>query len=430
MNITALRARGILDSRGNPTIEVDCTLAGGAVGRAAVPSGASTGTHEAVELRDRNPKQYHGQGVEQAILHVHQEISKAVTGVDWKDQAQLDQALIKLDGTANKSRLGANAILAVSLAFLKAQSVAANQPLYQYLHQTFAPDRPLRLPLPLINVLNGGVHARGGSDIQEIMLVPVGAKRWTDAIRMVSEIFQTLKTMLAAAGQPTTVGDEGGFAPHLTKGNSEALDWLVAAIEEAGYRPGQDTAIAIDVAASELYRSKCYHLAQDQTELTSADQVNWLEQLIKKYPIVSVEDGLAEDDVIGWQTLTKKLGAKVQLVGDDLFVTDPKRLKAGIKKGLANSVLIKPNQIGTFTEMLATVRLAQQSGYRTIMSHRSGETEDTTIAHLAVGLGMSQIKTGSVSRGERTAKYNELTRIGEQLASNPPFAGGDALKRA
>jgi enolase len=247
---------------------------------------------------------------------------------------------------------------------------------------------------------------------------------------MVSEIFQTLKTMLAAAGQPTTVGDEGGFAPHLTKGNSEALDWLVAAIEEAGYRPGQDTAIAIDVAASELYRSKCYHLAQDQTELTSADQVNWLEQLIKKYPIVSVEDGLAEDDVIGWQTLTKKLGAKVQLVGDDLFVTDPKRLKAGIKKGLANSVLIKPNQIGTFTEMLATVRLAQQSGYRTIMSHRSGETEDTTIAHLAVGLGMSQIKTGSVSRGERTAKYNELTRIGEQLASNPPFAGGDALKRA
>lgn len=429
MKITALRARQILDSRGNPTIEVDCSLEGGAIGRAAVPSGASTGTHEVVELRDRNPKRYHGQGVEQAITHIHQEIGKALLGTDVNNQAQLDQTLIKLDGTANKGRLGANALLAVSLAFLKAQSAATNQPLYQYLHQTVAPDQPIQLPLPLINVLNGGVHAQGGSDIQEIMLVPLGAKRWSDAVRMASEVFQTLKTMLAAAGQPTTIGDEGGFAPHLTKGNGEALDWLIAAIEEAGYRPGRDVAIAIDVAASELYRSGRYHLTQDQRTLTSSEQITWLTDLVKKYPIVSIEDGLAEDDLAGWQALTKTLGKPVQLVGDDLFVTNVKRVQVGIKKGLANAVLIKPNQIGTFTEMLATVRLAQQSGYRTIMSHRSGETEDTTITHLAVGLGITQIKTGSVSRGERTAKYNELTRIAEQLGANTIFIGSDALKK-
>lgn len=429
MKITALHARSILDSRGNPTIEVDCTLGSGAIGRAAVPSGASTGAHEAVELRDGDPRRYHGQGVERAVTHVRQEIGKALIGVSLKDQAELDQTLIKLDGTTNKSRLGANALLAVSLAYLKAQAATAGQPLYHYLHQTFAPDQLPLLPLPLINVVNGGVHARGGSDIQEIMLVPVGAKNWSDAIRMASEVFQTLKIALASAGQPTTVGDEGGFAPHLTKGNGEALDWLMTAIEEAGYRPGQDAAIAIDVAASELYRSGRYHLTQDQHTLTSAEQAGWLISLAKKYPIVSIEDGLAEDDLVGWQMLTKKIGPELQLVGDDLFVTDPNRLKAGIKKGLANAVLIKPNQIGTFTEMLSTVRLAQQAGYQTIMSHRSGETEDTTIAHLTVGLGIAQIKTGSVSRGERTAKYNELTRISELMGSNPLFAGGGALKR-
>lgn len=429
MKITTIHARQILDSRGNPTVEADVTLENGALGRAAVPSGASTGTHEAVELRDGDQKVFAGKGVLKAVANVNGEIAKALVGMDVADQQQLDETMIALDGTATKGRLGANAILAVSLAAAKANALAAKQPLYVSIHETFAVEAPYSLPVPLMNIINGGKHAAGSTDIQEFMIAPVGAPTFSEALRYGVEIFHSLAAVLKKKGYGTTVGDEGGFAPHVKAGNKEALDLISEAISAAGYELGKDVVLALDVAASELFADGVYILATENTTLSSREMVEWLVDLTKHYPIVSIEDGLSENDWPAWQALTAAMGETVQLVGDDLLVTNATFLKRGIEEKAANSILIKLNQIGTLTETVKAVKLAQANKWTAIISHRSGETEDTTIAHLVVGLATGQIKTGSLSRTDRTAKYNELLRIEEALGDKAVFAGRSALKK-
>jgi enolase len=423
MKIKKVIAREIIDSRGNPTVEVDVVLAGGAVGRATAPSGASTGAHEAWELRDRSNKRYGGKGVQKAVDNVNKVIGPRLVGKDASEQKKLDQTLLDLDGTANKKRLGANALIATSLAIAKAAAVGASVPLYRFLGGRNANT----LPVPLLNVLNGGAHASNNIDIQEFMIVPVGARSFRDALRMGAEVFATLKRILQDKGLTTAVGDEGGVAPDL-RSNEEALDMLMDAITHTGYQPGKHIALALDVASTELYENGAYvfHKSGGQTR-SAADLVALYGQWTKQYPIVSIEDGLAEDDWSGWQLLTKELGKRVQLVGDDLFVTNQTRLARGINEQVANAILVKVNQIGTLSETLDTVALAQQHGYASVISHRSGETEDTTIADLAVALNAGQIKTGSVCRSERTAKYNQLLRIEEELGTRARYLGKKAL---
>ncbi|WP_309661576.1 phosphopyruvate hydratase [Sphingomonas sp.] len=421
--IVTVHGRQILDSRGNPTVEVDVTLADGSLGRAAVPSGASTGVHEAVELRDGDTKRWGGKGVEQAVGNVNGEIAKAIMGREAEDQAGLDGALIALDGTENKGRLGANAILGVSLATAKAAANASGMPLYRYIGGA---DANL-LPVPMMNILNGGAHADNGIDFQEFMVVPVDAASFAEALRCGAEIFHALKSALHQAGLSTSVGDEGGFAPAI-RNSTEALDYIEKAVTAAGYKLGGDVVLALDCAASEYFKDGAYRMTGEGRTLSPAENVDFLAGLAANYPIASVEDGMGEDDMIGWKLLTERLGSRVQLVGDDLFVTNEKRLAQGIADGIANSILIKVNQIGTLTETIAAVRLAQSAGYTTIMSHRSGETEDATIADLAVALSCGQIKTGSAARSDRTAKYNQLLRIEEELGDTARYAGRDALK--
>ena len=424
MTISMLQAREILDSRGNPTLEVDCRLAGGALGRAAVPSGASTGEHEAVELRDGDKARYQGKGVQKAVRNVLETIAPRVLGMDAFDQAQLDRTLIELDGTPNKGKLGANALLGVSLAAAKAAAVALEVPLYRHLGGVHART----LPVPLMNVLNGGKHADNNVDVQEFMLVPLGAPSFREAVRWGAEVFHTLAAVLKQRGLSTAVGDEGGFAPNLAS-NEEALKVLVEAIEKAGYTPGAQVALALDPAASEFYKGGAYVLAgEGGRSLNSAQMVEYYAGLCDRYPIVSIEDGLAEDDWDGWAALTRKLGERIQLVGDDLFVTNVTRLARGIQAGIANSILIKVNQIGTLTETLAAIELAHRAGYTAVISHRSGETEDVTIADLAVGTNAGQIKTGSLSRTDRVAKYNQLLRIEQELAETALYPGRSAFR--
>ena len=418
--IDFVHGRQIFDSRGNPTIEVDVRLGSGAFGRAAVPSGASTGEHEAVELRDGGAA-YGGKAVRAAVDHVNGEIARAVAGRDAADQAGLDRALIELDGTDNKSRLGANAILGVSLATARARAAEREQPLWR----TLAGDRDPLLPMPMLNVLNGGVHADNSVDFQEFMIVPVGADSFAQAMRIATETYHQLKRTIHAQGLATGVGDEGGFAPNLDS-NEAPLQLLVSAIESAGYRPGQDVAIALDPASSELFSEGSYRLAGEARTLSSAEMVGYWEQLVSRYPIVSLEDGMAEDDWDGWQALTERLGGSLQLVGDDVFVTNPAILRRGIDRGIANSILIKLNQIGTLTETLQTIDLAGSAGYHCVVSHRSGETEDAFIADFAVACGAGQIKTGAPARSERVAKYNQLLRIEEELGPAARFAGRGA----
>jgi len=418
-----VHARQVLDSRGNPTVEVDVGLESGAFGRAAVPSGASTGEHEAVELRDGG-EAYGGKGVMRAVGHVNGEIANAVQGRNAVDQAGLDRALIELDGTDNKARLGANAILGVSLAVARAQATDAGQPLWRYL----GGEEADLLPVPMLNVLNGGVHADNPVDFQEFMIVPLGADSFAQALRMAAETYQQLKATLRIRGLGTGVGDEGGFAPDL-KSNEAPLELLVAAIQAAGYQPHEDIAIAVDPASSEFFSDGAYHLADEGRTLSSDEMVDYWEQLIGRYPIVLLEDGMAENDWDGWAQLTERIGDRVQLVGDDIFVTNPAILRRGIDAGVANSILIKLNQIGTLTETLDTIRVAREAGYRTLFSHRSGETEDTFIADLVVATGAGQIKTGAPARSERVAKYNQLLRIEEQLGDRARFAGRAAVLR-
>jgi enolase len=406
MKIHAVRAREILDSRGNPTLEVEVALEDGSLGRAAVPSGASTGTKEALEVRDGG-RRYGGKGVLTAVRNVHEEIAPALRGRELSSQHELDRLLIDLDGTAHKSRLGANAILGVSLAYARAAAQSLNKPLFQYIG-----DKTL-LPTPLVNVLNGGLHADNELDLQEFMLVPVGFDSFREALRATVETFHTLKKILKSRGLSTNVGDEGGFAPQLHE-NEDALRLLVEAISAAGYQPGRDLALALDPAASTFYADGRYRI--ESKSLSARELISLYEEWLEKYPIVSIEDGLAEDDWAGWQELTKRLGGRVQLVGDDIFVTNSDLIQRGIREGVANAVLIKPNQIGTLTETLRAIETARRGGYTIVISHRSGETEDTFIADLAVGTGAGQIKAGSVSRGERTAKYNQLLRLEEQYA--------------
>ncbi len=421
--IQAIRAREVLDSRGNPTVEADVTLENGIMGRAIVPSGASTGTHEAHELRDEDPKRYGGKGVLKAIENVHGEMNKALIGMDAGNQKELDAAMIALDGTENKKRLGANAILGVSLAAAQAVAKSNGVPLYEYVRTLSMSPRDPVLPLPLCNIINGGKHAAGSTDIQEFMIAPVGAPTFAEAVRMMTEVFHALKKVISAKGYGTTVGDEGGYAPQVKNGNEEALSLIMEAIQNAGYTPGKDIALALDVAASELLEGSSYNLSREGKTYSAEEMVSWYEGLCERYPIISIEDGLGENDWDGWKALTARIGEKVQLVGDDLLVTNVKFLERGIKEKAANAILIKVNQIGTLTETVRAVDMAHQAGWRAVMSHRSGETEDTAIAHLAVGLGTGQIKTGSVSRTDRTAKYNELLRIEEMLGSNARFAG-------
>jgi enolase len=416
--ILDLHARQILDSRGNPTVEVDVWLEDGSMGRAAVPSGASTGAHEAVERRDGDKSRYGGKGVCDAVDAVRGEIAEAIRGFEAEDQGEIDALLIDLDGTDNKSRLGANAILGVSLAVAKAAADARGLPLYRYVGGVSAQ----LLPVPMMNIVNGGVHADNPIDFQEFMVVPVGAVSVAEAVRCGAEIFHTLKGRLHAAGLSTSVGDEGGFAPNL-KSARDALDFIVKSVEEAGYKPGDDVVLALDCAATEYFQDGAYRMEGEGKTLTSAENADYLAALARDYPIRSIEDGMAEDDWEGWRLLTEKLGAQVQLVGDDLFVTNPKRLRRGIDEGVANSILVKVNQIGTLTETLEAVSLAQRSRYTAIMSHRSGETEDTTIADLAVATNCGQIKTGSLARTDRLAKYNQLIRIEEELGSMARYAG-------
>ena len=422
--ITMVRAREILDSRGNPTVEAEVGLRGGAIGRAAVPSGASTGTHEALELRDGDARRFLGKGVLQAVRNIHELLAPAVIGQDACDQVVVDQKMLALDGTPNKGKLGANAILAVSLATARAAAAQRGLPLYRHLGGTLARV----LPVPLLNLINGGAHADSGLEVQEFMVVPLGAPDFPEALRAGVEVFHHLKKVLKGQGMATSVGDEGGFAPMLPR-NEAALDALCTAIDKAGYRLGSDIAIAMDVAASEFFdaSAKCYKLGGKQ--LSSAEMVAWYAGLCDKYPIVSIEDGMAEDDWEGWKALTTQLGGKVQLVGDDLFVTNISRLRRGLNEGIANSILIKVNQIGTLTETVAAVDMAHRAGYTSIISHRSGETEDTFIADLAVALGTGQIKTGSASRSERIAKYNQLLRIHSQLGTAARFAGRQAFRQ-
>jgi enolase len=421
--IAHVHARQILDSRGNPTIEADVTLDDGSMGRAAVPSGASTGAHEAVELRDGDQRRWGGKGVEKAVGNVNGEIAKVVIGRDAEDQRGLDEALIALDGTENKARLGANAILGVSLATAKAAAVSLGMPLYRYIGGAEAN----LLPVPMMNVLNGGVHADNALDFQEFMIVPAGAPTFAEALRCGAEIFHTLKSALHAAGLSTAVGDEGGFAPAINSAR-EALDFIGRAVEGAGYRIGEQVLLALDPAASEFFKDGRYELKGEGLSLSPPEMADYYVELASAYPLASIEDGMAEDDAEGWKILTDRLGSRIQLVGDDAFVTNVKRLQWGIDHGIANSILIKVNQIGTLSETIDAVRLAQTNAYTTVMSHRSGETEDATIADLAVALSCGQIKTGSLARSERTAKYNQLLRIEEQLGGSARYAGLGALK--
>ncbi len=427
MNISDVCARQILDSRGYPTVEADVTLANGTVGRAAVPSGASTGSHEAVELRDGGAA-FDGKGVLKAVGNISGEIRQAMLGLEVSDQRAIDKLLIELDGTANKSRLGANAILAVSLAVAKAASLSCQQPLYQYF-ANLAGNKNLILPLPMINIINGGRHATGSTDIQEFMIMPVGATSFSQAVQIGAEVFHALGKILAAKGYATTVGDEGGYAPAVRHGNTEALELIAEAVTKAGYSLAKDIVLALDVAGSELFTGSHYEFKTEGKQYTSQEMVENYHDLVRQFPIVSIEDGLAEDDWAGWQRLTATLGDTVQLVGDDLLVTNAAFLRRAIETKAANAILIKLNQIGTLSETIDTVQLAHKAGWKTIISHRSGETEDTTIAHLAVGLGSGQIKTGSLSRSERVAKYNELLRIEAQLGPDARFAGHAILER-
>jgi enolase len=423
--IADIHAREILDSRGNPTVEVDVRLDTGIVGRAAVPSGASTGAHEAVELRDGDKKRYGGKGVRKAIDAVNGEIFDALSGRDAEDQLAIDRTMIELDGTANKGRLGANAILGVSLAAAKAAAQQARLPLYRYVGGA----RAHVLPVPLMNIVNGGAHADNPIDFQEFMIMPVGGASFAEGLRMGAEVFHALKKRLADAGHATNVGDEGGFAPNL-KSADEALAFIVKAIEAAGYKAGDDVVLALDSASTEFFKDGKYVMEGEGKTVDSAGMVKFYETLCGRYPIVSIEDGMAEDDWQGWAALTQSLGKKVQLVGDDVFVTNPKRLGEGIVKGVANSILVKVNQIGTLSETLEAVEMAQRARYTAVMSHRSGETEDATIADLAVATNCGQIKTGSLSRSDRLAKYNQLLRIEEQLGPQARYAGRSVLRKA
>ncbi|WP_371408827.1 phosphopyruvate hydratase [Micromonospora zamorensis] len=416
--ISRVRGRQILDSRGNPTVEADVVLTDGSTGRAAVPSGASTGANEAVELRDGDRTRFHGKGVTTAVGAVNGEIADAVTGLDAEDQALIDETMIALDGSKDKGRLGANAILAVSLAAAKAAALAHRQPLYRYVGGVGA----RLLPVPMMNIINGGAHADNPLDFQEFMIAPVGARTFAEAVRMGSEVFHTLRASLAAAGHSTNVGDEGGFAPNFTDAD-EALQFVLRAIEDTGYEPGTDITMCLDPASSEFFRDGVYDYVGEGRERTVEEHVDHLLDLVSRYPVSSVEDPMAEDDIAGWKRLTALAGERVQLVGDDVFCTDVDRLRDGIEGGYANAILVKVNQIGTLTETLATVDAAHRAGYRVVMSHRSGETEDTTIADLAVGVGCGQIKTGSLSRSDRTAKYNQLIRIEEDLGDRAVYAG-------
>ena len=422
MKIQKVTAREVLDSRGNPTVEVDVVLSNGALGRAAVPSGASTGSHEALELRD-GKKRYGGKGVLKAVENITRVIAPKLRGRDARRQDEIDRLMIDLDGTPNKRRLGANALLGVSLAVAKAAAAAAKVPLFRYL----GGSRATTLPVPMMNILNGGAHADSSVDLQEFMVVPVGARTFADGLRMCAETFHALKAVLKEKGYSTAVGDEGGFAPSLGS-NQEAVEVILTAIERAGYQPGRQIALALDPAASEFFENGDYVFRKsDGSRRPSAAMVEFYRDWVERYPIVSIEDGLAEDDWDGWATLTKTLGKKIQLVGDDLFVTNPQRLQRGITAGVANSILIKLNQIGTLTETLETIEMAKRAGYTTVISHRSGETEDATIADLAVAVNAGQIKTGSASRGERTAKYNQLLRIEEQLGRRAVYPGRAAF---
>ena len=416
-------AREILDSRGNPTVEVDVTLEDGTMGRAAVPSGASTGAHEAVEKRDGDKSRYMGKGVLEAVASVNGELSEALIGEDATEQRAIDMMMIELDGTPNKGRLGANAILGVSLAVAKAAAEATSQPLYRYVGGTGARI----LPVPMMNIINGGEHADNPIDIQEFMIMPVAAENIREAVRMGSEVFHTLKKELSAAGLATGVGDEGGFAPNLSS-TRDALDFILRSIEKAGYAPGDDIMLALDCASTEYFKGGRYEMVGEGKSLTSAENVDYLAALCADYPILSIEDGCAEDDWEGWRLLTERLGGSVQLVGDDLFVTNPARLAEGIAKGCGNSLLVKVNQIGTLSETLDAVMMADRAGYTSVMSHRSGETEDATIADLAVATNCGQIKTGSLARSDRLAKYNQLIRIEEMLGATAEYAGRSILR--
>ena len=422
-NINQIKAREILDSRGNPTLEVDVTLENGSLGRAAVPSGASTGAHEAVELRDNDKARFKGKGVSKAVENVNKDLATALIGLDAKDQKSIDHKMIDLDGTENKSRLGANAILGISLAIAKAAATCSNQSLFRYI----GGERARVLPVPMMNIINGGEHADNPIDIQEFMIMPIGAKNIKEAIRMGSEVFHTLKAELSSSGLSTSVGDEGGFAPNISS-TRDALDFILKSIENAGYKAGEDIYLALDCASTEYFCEGKYHLSGENKVLGSKDNAAYLADLVADYPIISIEDGMAEDDWEGWEILTNELGDKIQLVGDDLFVTNPKRLKKGIEKSCANSMLVKVNQIGTLTETLEAVDLAHRANYTNVMSHRSGETEDTTIADLAVATNCGQIKTGSLARSDRLAKYNQLIRIEEELGGLAKYAGRSILK--
>lgn len=421
--ILDITAREIIDSRGNPTVEVDVVLEDGAMGRAAVPSGASTGAHEAVELRDGDKSRYNGKGVQKAVYAVNGEIYDALLGLDATQQVEVDAILIDLDGTPNKSRLGANAILGVSLAVAHAAADSVGQPLYRYIGGTSARV----LPVPMMNIINGGEHADNPIDIQEFMIMPVAADNIADAVRIGSEVFHTLKSELSAAGHNTGIGDEGGFAPNLSS-TTDALDFIMTSIKKAGYKPGEDVYLALDCASSEYYKDGVYDMKGEGKKLSSAENAAYLANLVDSYPIISIEDGMDEDDWEGWKALTDLIGDRCQLVGDDLFVTNPERLADGIEQGVANSILVKVNQIGTLTETLTAVDMAHRARYTSVMSHRSGETEDTTIADLAVATNCGQIKTGSLSRSDRLAKYNQLIRIEEELGETAVYAGRSVLK--
>jgi len=421
-SIVDVVAREILDSRGNPTVEADVLLESGVMGRAAVPSGASTGSREAIELRDGDAGRYLGKGVQQAVENVNTEISEAIVGLDAQEQAFVDQTMIDLDGTDNKSRLGANAILAVSMAVAKAAAEESGLPLYRY----FGGMSPMQMPVPMMNIINGGEHANNSLDIQEFMIMPVGANTFHEALRCGAEVFHALKKLLDKKGHSTAVGDEGGFAPNLGS-HAEALEIIMEAIGKAGYVPGQDVLLALDCAASEFYKDGKYHLAGEGLQLTSAQFTDYLANLADQFPIVSIEDGMAEGDWDGWKLLTDRLGKTVQIVGDDVFVTNTKIFKEGIKQGIGNSILIKINQIGTLSETFAAVEMAKRAGYTAVISHRSGETEDSTIADIAVGLNAGQIKTGSLSRSDRISKYNQLLRIEEDLGDTASYPGRETF---
>ncbi len=427
MKITAIHAREILDSRGNPTVEADVTLEDGTVGRCAVPSGASTGAYEAHELRDGDKSRFGGKGVLQAVRAVNTEISQKLIGMDAYDQRAIDTTMIELDGTPNKKRLGANAILAVSVAVAQASAKSKNVPLFRYVRELSSVKKDFVLPLPLCNVINGGKHAAGSTDIQEFMIAPIGFTRFSEAIRALAEVFAALKKVLEAHGYGTTVGDEGGYAPAVKNGNAEALDLIGEAVVKAGYELGKDIVFALDVASSELIEDGKYNLVKEGKILTSEEMATWYGELRAKYPILSIEDGLGEDDWSGWINLTSAIGENTQLVGDDLLVTNTKFLERGINEKAANAILVKVNQIGSLTETIDAVDMAHKAGWKAVMSHRSGETEDVAIAHLAVGLGTGQIKTGSVSRTDRTAKYNELLRIEEMLGNDAKYSGAEAF---